>query len=72
MIKTHDSTEDAADAIGIRAQTMRASYCRHGHYLGYVPVKLPNGRLAWPVAAREGILRGEVGPAARAAEPLAA
>lgn len=72
-MRTHDTTESLADAVGVRAQSIRAAFCRHGHYFGFVPVKLPNGRLAWPIEARERLLRGEVGDAAKApAEPLAA
>jgi hypothetical protein len=36
----------APRGCGIKPQTWRAAYCRNGHYLGMVPVKLPNGRLA--------------------------
>jgi hypothetical protein len=66
-------TEALAVALGVQPQTLRVAHCRDGHYFGFRPVKLPNGRLSWPEEARDGILRGEVGPAAaRSAEPLAA
>lgn len=45
------STESLADLLHIQPQSIRAAYCRHGHYLGMVPVKLPNRRLLWPADA---------------------
>ena len=42
------STELAAAALHIKAQTLRAALCRDGHYFGIRPVKLANGRLAFP------------------------
>lgn len=71
MSKTHETTEEFAEALGVVAQSVRASYCRYSHYMGIQPVKLPNRRLLWPVEARERLLRGEVGKAV-ATEPLAA
>ncbi|MBL0354374.1 MAG: DNA-binding protein [Dechloromonas sp.] len=41
-------------------QTLRASLCRNGHYMGLRPVKLPNGRLLWDAAEVERLTAGEV------------
>lgn len=54
------STEQAAAALGIRPQTLRASYCRSGSYFGVVPTKLPNRMLRWNAEAIERLLTGEV------------
>jgi hypothetical protein len=54
------TTEEGAERMRNRPQTWRASLCRHGHYLGMVPVKLPNGRLLWDAAAVERLISGEV------------
>lgn len=42
------TTETLAERLALRPQTLRASLCRHGHYYGLKPHKLPNGRLLWP------------------------
>jgi len=45
------TTEALADGLGIKPQTLRAAICRHQHYYGIRPAKLPNGRLLWPADA---------------------
>lgn len=42
------TTKQFAHAVGVQGATVRRSLCINGHYLGIRPVKLPNGRLAWP------------------------
>ena len=54
------STEQAAAALHVRPQTLRAALCRDGHYFGVRPVKLPNRMLAWPREAIERLTAGEV------------
>ncbi|HQZ01699.1 MAG TPA: hypothetical protein PKW99_03530 [Thauera sp.] len=54
------STEQAADALHIKPQTLRAALCRDGHYFGIRPVKLPNRMLAWPCEAIARLTAGEV------------
>jgi len=54
------STEQAAAALHIRPQTMRAALCRAGHYAGIRPRKLPSRFLAWPAEAIDRLLTGEV------------
>ena len=53
------STEQAAAALHITAQTLRAAHCRDGHYFGVRPVKLPSRMLAWPTDDIERLLNGE-------------
>ena len=53
------STEQAAAALHIRPQTLRAAVCRDGHYAGVRPHKLPSRFLAWPAEAIERLLNGE-------------
>ena len=54
------STEQAAAALHIKPQTLRAALCRDGHYFGIRPLKLPNRMLAWPAEGIESLLIGEV------------
>lgn len=53
------STEEAARLLLVRPQTLRAAYCRHGHYGGMVPVKLPSRLLLWPADQIQALLAGE-------------
>ena len=56
----HLDTENAARQLGVKPPTMRHSLCLRGHYLGIRPVKLPNGRLLWPLDAIQKLLgRGQ-------------
>lgn len=57
--QTKYSTEEAAAALGIRPQTLRASYCRTGSYFGVVPTKMPNRMLRWDAEAIHRLLNGE-------------
>jgi len=52
------TTEALADGLGIKPQTLRAAICRHQHYYGIRPAKLPNGRLLWPADAIERLMTG--------------
>jgi len=42
------SAEQFAAANQVKAQSVRARLCRTGSYFGVRPVKLANGRLAFP------------------------
>lgn len=53
------STEQAAAALHVRPQTLRAALCRAGHYCGVMPIKLPSRLLAWPAEAIDRLLNGE-------------
>jgi len=53
------TTVEGAERMRNRPQTWRASFCRHGHYLGMIPIKLPNGRLLWDAAEVERLTAGE-------------
>lgn len=71
QVRTHIDNEAFAVALSLKPQTLRAAVCRHGHYFGFVPGKMPNGRLIWRIEDRDALLRGETGPLLRD-EPLAA
>jgi len=45
----HLSTSEAAKALGVSPITLGSGYHQTGSYRGVVPLKLPNGRYAWPV-----------------------
>ena len=53
------STEQAAAALHIKPQTLRAALCRDGHYFGLRPVKCRNRFLLWDAAAVEALTAGE-------------
>lgn len=57
--QTKYSTEQAAAALGIRPQTLRASFCKTGSYYGVIPTKMPNRMLRWDAEAIERLLNGE-------------
>jgi hypothetical protein len=55
------TTAQLATILRVKPQTIRASLCRSGNYLGIRPVvKLPNGRLLWPSESLEMLVSGEV------------
>lgn len=47
-VRYDQSAEQFAARNQVKAQSVRARLCRTGSYFGVVPVKLANGRLAWP------------------------
>lgn len=49
----HVSTEVAASMLLVEPATMLKSHSVHGHYINIRPVRLPNRKLAWPVAEIE-------------------
>lgn len=52
------STEALAVLLLVRQQTIRAGYCRDGHYLGLIPIKLPNRRLLWDADEVDALIAG--------------
>ena len=52
------TTEQLAEQAQIKAQSLRAAFCRDGHWCGIRPVKLPNRRLLWPADAVNAVLSG--------------
>lgn len=54
------TTDEFAEWLRVKSQTIRAGLCRDGHYMGLRPVKLPNRRLLWDAAAVEALTAGEV------------
>jgi hypothetical protein len=57
-------TEGLAEILHIKPGSIRSALCRDGHYLGLVPIKLPNRRLLWPRAAVQALLGQGVNKAA--------
>jgi hypothetical protein len=47
------STEELAARLGIKAQTLRAAFCRDGAYFGVRPLKAKNRFLRWPADSVE-------------------
>lgn len=52
------STEELAVLGKVVPQSIRASICRKGHWLGLRPVKLANRRLLWDAAEAARVLNG--------------
>lgn len=52
------STDEAATRLKIKPQTLRAAFCRAGHYCGCKPTKRANRFLAWPVIEIDRIAAG--------------
>ncbi len=42
------NTEKFGALNGVKAQSVRAQFCRTGSYFGVKPRRLANGRLLWP------------------------
>ena len=55
----HFSTEELAELLLVKPQTIRASFCRTGSYYGLMPIKLPNRRLIWSAEAVNAMLAGK-------------
>lgn len=53
------TTKELAEVLNFQQQTLRASLCRYGHYLGLRPTKLPNGRWLWDADAVARLMKGE-------------
>lgn len=50
---THVGTDVAAPMLLVAPETMLKSHSLNGHYAGIRPVRLPNRKLAWPIAEIE-------------------
>ena len=48
--ETHIPTREFARELHVKDESVRRSLCINGHYMGIKPLKLPNGRLLWPVS----------------------
>lgn len=56
--KSKITTKDLAEALNVQQQSIRAALCRSGHYLGLIPVKLPNRRMLWDAMAVTRLMNG--------------
>ncbi|CAN0622813.1 conserved protein of unknown function [Burkholderia multivorans] len=57
--RTHGSTDEVAELLLVLPQTVLKAYSRDGEYCGIRPIRLPNRRLAWPMAEVKKLLSGE-------------
>lgn len=51
------TTNQLAEQLGLRPDSLRVALCRNGAYYGVRPQKFPNGRLVWPHDAYDRIAR---------------
>lgn len=56
--KTALTTDELAEQLRLRPQSLRAAICRKGDYFGIRPKKLPNGRLLWPADTLMQLMEG--------------
>lgn len=54
------STAELAACGKVVPQSIIASVCRNGHWMGLRPIKLPNRRLLWDAIEAARVLNGEV------------
>ncbi|WP_250501425.1 DNA-binding protein [Caballeronia sp. GAWG1-5s-s] len=47
------TTDELAERLHVRAQSIYKRYRQTGAYYNLRPVKMPNGRLRWPLDAAE-------------------
>ena len=52
---THVGTSTFANVVFAEEKTVLKSHSQHGHYLGIRPIRLPNRKLAWPIAEIENL-----------------
>ncbi|KWE61308.1 MULTISPECIES: DNA-binding protein [unclassified Burkholderia] len=53
------TTEELAELLSIRPQSIRKRYCQTGAYFSIRPVKAQNGRLFWPADSFEKLTGGQ-------------
>jgi hypothetical protein len=54
------TTEQLSEQAGLKPQSLRAAFCRNGHWCGIRPIKLPNRRLLWPAEEVAALMTGGV------------
>jgi len=54
------TTEEAAQLLGLRPQTLRKAYSLQGRYFSVTPKKAANRRLYWNADAVNGLIEGSV------------
>ncbi len=52
------TTDELAESLTLRPQSIRKRYSQTGAYFCLRPVKLPNGRLLWPADSLERLMEG--------------
>lgn len=53
------STEQLAELVHSKPNSIRTRLCKTGSYYGIKPTKLPSGRLLWPNDTIQAFLNGE-------------
>lgn len=53
------TTLQLANALSLREQSIRKRYSQTGSYFDLRPLKLPNGRLRWPMDSVQKLVQGE-------------
>lgn len=66
---THVGTDVAAPMLLVAPETMLKSHSLNGHYAGIRPIRLPNRKLAWPIAEIEKLF--ETSPIAQSTKEVA-
>ncbi|QND87120.1 Uncharacterized protein ChrSV_4902 [Chromobacterium vaccinii] len=52
------NTNEFANGLSLRPQSIRKRFAATGSYFGVRPIKLPNGQLRWPTDAVERLMKG--------------
>ena len=53
------TTEQLAELIHGKPNSIRTRLCKTGSFYGIKPIKLPSGRLLWPASQIHAFLNGE-------------
>ncbi len=53
------STEQLAEIVCCKPNSIRTRLCKTGSYYGIKPIKLPSGRLLWSAEKVQALLAGE-------------
>lgn len=53
------STNEFAERVRLKPQTIRKSLSKNGHVMGIRPIKLPNGKLRWKKHEVAALLNGD-------------
>jgi len=60
LVHSTMDTNDFARVVGQKAQSIRKTYALKGAVMGIRPVKLPNGKLRWPMELVARLVKGDV------------
>ena len=57
LIASAYTTKELATTLAVQPQTLRKRFSQTGSYFGITPLKMPNGKLRWPIEAVKSLLR---------------